>query len=380
MDIAIVNEYVHSSVNYGNVLQSYALCHYIKNINPDFGVKLVETVSHPNNYIQTKSYPMHILALKTFNKIKRVFLDTKKFRGMDERLDLFKKFLEQYVPLSENAVDYSGFKSLNFNTYIVGSDVVWFQEKNRINRIKFFDFKKKAGTRKISYAASFGCDWIPEENIKEIQRCLTDFDAVSVRENSSVELLKSIGINAVHVLDPTFLLDAEEWSSIEKLPINSKYANLDNNTNCLSIHDGLNYNNFIFAYILGTDADMRTAIMNWAEEKKLKVVAIPYASGKYNNVDENFGHIQVYDCSPQNWIWLIHHAEYIITDSFHGTAFSTIYRKKFVVLERMTSTDLNNRMLDYLKTIKQLDKMISFTELYRIDDMCWNYDMIYDIL
>ena len=88
----------------------------------------------------------------------------------------------------------------------------------------------------------------------------------------------------------------------------------------------------------------------------------------------------MYDCSRQNWIWLIHHAEYIITDSFHGTAFSTIYRKKFVVLERMTSTDLNNRMLDYLKTIKQLDKMISFTELYRIDDMCWNYDMIYDIL
>lgn len=86
-------------------------------------------------------------------------------------------------------------------------------------------------------------------------------------------------------------------------------------------------------------------------EKNLQIVSIPFASGRKNKLDRAFGDICLWDASPQNWIWLMHHAEYVITDSFHGIVFSTIFRRKFVPVQR-NDGHLMNRLTDYLNTIQ----------------------------
>ena len=128
-------------------------------------------------------------------------------------------------------------------------------------------------------------------------------------------MLKNIGINNVkHVCDPTLLLSKKEWENIEqKINIKEKY---------------------IFVYLLGKNKEQREKIKELAKELNLIIVDISHANGEFNKVDEGFSNYSIDNCSPEEWIWLIHNAEYIITDSFHGVVFSTIFNKKFFVLKR----------------------------------------------
>lgn len=389
MKILIINEYAPNNTNYGNCLQSYALSRYLTNLDNGFEVNVAYISRSRYNYIQTKYYSPRVFFSKVIKKINTILTKLKPYYDSEFRIEIFKTFMKQFVPICDKPMDYIGLKNKSYDTYIVGSDVVWAQQKYKFNRIKFLDFVKEQAVKKISYAASFGRDWIPDENIKDIKRCLTDFDSISVREASSINLLKEIGIDSVHVLDPTLLLEIEEWEKIEKEPDKSAVKHL-NKSSQISIdakyefdsnHDvtkGISFNNYkyVFTYILGTDLEMRKSITDWAKLRGLIIVTIPYASGENNYVDSDFGDFQISRCSPQNWIWLIHHADFVITDSFHGTVFSTIFKKKFVVVKRIYSIDINNRMIDYLKTIEETDKVVSFTDLSYTDMMDWNYAKI----
>ena len=117
--------------------------------------------------------------------------------------------------------------------------------------------------------------------------------------------------------------------------------------------------------------------MKYAHEKGACVVTIPYAQGQYLPEDDCFGDIQIGDCSIENWLWLIHHAECVFTDSFHGTVFSTIFHKPFVVLERIASIDINNRMQDYLREIRQEDKYLQKVDLTSMNLLVWDYEQIW---
>ena len=248
-----------------------------------------------------------------------------------------------------------------YDIMVVGSDVVWAQNEFNINRLKFLDFKLRKPFKKLSYAASFGENWIPKRNKKYIKKCLDDFDVISVREKSSLDLLKSIGVeNAVHVCDPTLLLSADEWSSVAEpvQEINEKY---------------------IFVYLLGKDVSQREAINNLAKKYNLKIATIPHANNVYDSVDDNFGDYKLMDASPENWLWLIKNAEYVITDSFHGTVFSTIFSKNFLVTKRHYEQDINMRMTDYLDTIGEQDKFVDILSVDSLDDFVWDYEKIYKI-
>lgn len=362
MKIGIVTLYTPDGINYGNCLQAFACNKYVKTVVDKNSDVITLPISNAlNNRLYTNKkcvrYARGIIS-KSLKSLFSTSNDDHSFLG--NRKESFIKFGEENIDYSPKSMTVSDLPKLNYDVYIVGSDVVWGQTEGIINRVRFLDFPLNGSMKKISYAASFGRDWIPEENIKHVKRCLSDFDAISVREESTVQLLKNIGIDAVHVLDPTLLLTKLEWKNLEE-PVN--------------IPD-----KYVFAYILGYDQEMRKELMEWAHERELSVVCIPYASGEYNHVDSTFGDIQISDCSPQNWVWLIEHAEYVITDSFHGTVFSTIFHKRFIVLERRQKNNINNRMVDFLKTIEQSDKMLSFSELCKADEMNWDYESIDQIL
>ena len=340
--IAIISELNLSNINYGNRLQAYALNEYLSEKYEEFNVYSL-ILKRKQKYKITKFSLKHNLAIYLIP-----LLTQKKERELNRtfknRMNLCNNFTINNTKYLNKEFGWRDINKANFDIYIVGSDIVWNQDLYLVNRFKFLDFKTKKEIKKISYAASFGRDFIPENNKKIIKKLLSSFDGISVRENSSIKMLNNLGIdNVVNTCDPTLLLTKQKWMSVEKNP-------------------NLTSKKFIFVYLLGKSKRQREFIIKFAEERNLIIINIPNANGIIDSSDEKFGNIQFDNCSPENWIWLIHHAEYIFTDSFHGVIFSSIFEKKFFALKREAKVDINNRINDYLKRINQEDKLISCNE------------------
>lgn len=349
--IGIISELNMSNSNYGNRLQAYALNSYINN-NFDYRAESIYLEKYDKKKI-TKIYIMDYI-----NRVKNKFIKKNINNSyFQKRISNCNKFSKNNTVLSFKALSWNDLLNSDYEYFITGSDVVWAQHRGEINRIRFLNFKNRNNAKKISYAASFGNDWIPKENIKHIKKYLKDFSFITVREASSVKMLKNIGIqNVEHVCDPTLLLSANDWTKIEKeVEVKEKY---------------------IFTYLLGKNKELRKEIKELSKKLNLKIVNIPHSDGIVSDVDENFADYNIDDCSPEQWIWLIHNAEYIITDSFHGCVFSTIFSKKFLVTNRDYTININNRMIDYLKQIDEIDKFVEISKISEIEKFNWDYKKI----
>ena len=353
MKVAIVSQLDLYNTNYGNRLQAYALNSYLNNNYKNLNV---ESLVFENNY-KKKRTKIGIKTIKNFiNKFKRSKTNNF-FYDFSNRLERFNEFSKKYTKLCSKELNWKSLKKTDYDIFVVGSDVVWAQYDEFVNKIRYLDFKNNTDFKKIAYSASFGRDYIPKENKKYLNKKLKKFDFISVREKSSIKLLKTIGINNVyHTCDPTLLIDKKHWSSIsKKVNIRDKY---------------------IFVYLLGKDKKQREEITKIARNLNLKIVTIPHANGLYNEVDDEFGDYRLDDCSPEEWIYLIENCEYVITDSFHGIVFSTIFEKKFIALKREYTEDINNRLMDYLDTIDEKDKYMVVPNFVKLKKIKWDYKKI----
>jgi len=295
--IGIITELINNSLNYGNVLQAFALNEYLNSFDNILAETLI--VNHIK-YKKNTSYSPIIIYNKIYRLLKnKLKTNVEKDYNFNERIELFNNFSSKIKKKYINSIE--EIIAADYDCIIVGSDIVWIQDKGVINRLKFLDFKIK---KKVSYAASFGTNFIPNENIKYIKKYLNDFSAISLRENNSVKMLNEIGIkNVKHVCDPTILIKKEEWQKKEKKPL----VNIDKK--------------YIFVYLLGKNKETRELIKNTAKTENLIIISVPHANGHYSDVDNNFADINICNCSPENWLYLIDNAEYIFTDSFHGAVF-----------------------------------------------------------
>ncbi len=354
--IGIISELNLKHANYGNRLQSYALNKYL-NTNYDCKAESITLKGIYDVNVKTKNY-----YFKFVKKIKKIpskikcKLNKRKY-SFAKRIEACNNFTKRNTILSPEPMTFEMIQNSDYDIFITGSDVVWAQVKGGVHRIRFLDFKAKKAFEKLAYAPSFGRDWIPEENVDTIKKFLSTFKALSVREKSSIKMLKNIGIeNVQHVCDPTLLINREDWQKVEKaVDIKEKY---------------------IFVYLLGKNKKQRKKIEDLAKKLNLKIVSVPHANEVYDSMDEDFGDYRVDNCSPEEWIWLIHNAEYVIIDSFHGVVFATIFEKKFLVAKRYYIENINNRMIDYLDTIEESDKLLDISDLATLDNMKWNYDKI----
>lgn len=209
------------------------------------------------------------------------------------------------------------FKVINneYDFFIVGSDQVWNPggihrfdrfRKRKVSDIKFLKFASPS--KRIAYAASIAQPDIPPALRDSFIESVNAMKAVTVREVEGAELIqKYTGRKVEVVLDPTMLLSANDWIKLERKPI---WLN--------------EVEKYLFTYFLGKRVDK--VIEKVAIENNLKII---------NMLDfNNFDH---YTTSPEEWIYLIHHAELVYTDSFHGTVFSILFKKPFVVCDRIES-------------------------------------------
>lgn len=363
MKIGIVSEFKRNTLNYGNHLQAYALNRFVgKFPSVDCVDSLVMGDHLLNHYTRIFSLrAMRAVYYTLHNELKRLQPNrVKEYPQFSERFKAFEAFRNKYISSPPNPIEGNEICQTDYDVMIVGSDVVWEQQRVKVCRTKFLAFSAQKEFQRIAYAASFGRDYIPEENTACIRKYLQRFDAISVREHSSVSMLNNIGVkNVSYCLDPTLLLTKEEWEALEEKPEHMSLGQP-----------------YVFAYLLGEDAQQRQKIMRLAAENSWKVATVPFANGSPFNEDEQFGDIQLFGCSIENWLWLIHHAEYVFTDSFHGVVFSTIFQKRFIALKRPGKVDINNRVQDYLREIGQTDKALSAECIDHIGKLSWDYKEI----
>ena len=203
-----------------------------------------------------------------------------------------------------------------FKLFLCGSDQIW--APNVLNEVYLFSFLKDEQVR-CSYAASIGLKEIPDELDKVYLKYLNKFSLITVREKQGCQLLKDkYNIDAQCVLDPTFLLPAEQWKRLAK-------------------SSGKNHK-FLFCYFLGSNAKHR----NWVSElqKATGFDVVCLSDNRNEHVSDWEFHYRI---GPSHFLGFLLDCEFMVTDSFHGVALAINLQKPFYAVERFTEEDDKNQ-------------------------------------
>ncbi len=305
MKIAILTQPLHN--NYGGLLQAFALQKYLKEQGNE-----VMTVDFAWNqklrYFGVKSILGNIIRKYILRRnIRSIFpITNEEKRRIGQHTD---RFTAEYIRTTQKVYsvdEMSYIKNYQFDAYVVGSDQVWRPAYSPGMSAFFLSFLTKSDdAKRITYAASFGvdnCSEFSQQALKEYAVLLEQFDAVSVREDSAVDLCKQhFGVVAEHVLDPTFLLDKEVYSQLveqDKCPAS---------------------NGNMMVYVLDQSSEKKAIIQAVANERSLTPYTVmPDEKGVYPPVTQ--------------WLRGFMDAEYVVTDSFHGVVFSIIFNKPFIAI------------------------------------------------
>lgn len=326
--VGVCIKYFHE--NYGGMLQAFAttkllekynvkyeLIRYQKKKDINFIIKSIPRMF--NNVLINDKY-------EAFQK-KLSFKKHPEFAANDKiRMDAFHQFREKHFADKLSEV-YYGFNNLKegakkYSIVLTGSDQLWSPAGLPTN---FYNLMfVPDNIRKISYASSFGVKYIPWYQKKRTAEFLNRIDFISMRENAGKRIVKDLtGKDVPVVLDPVFMLDSDEWNKL--IPYKSEFNEP-----------------YIFAYFLGKNSEHRKAVKEFAEKKGLKIVTLRHLD-QYVEEDESFGDYAPYDVGPDKFLNLLRGAAYVCTDSFHGSVFSIIHKKQFIIFNRYSDNSKHSK-------------------------------------
>lgn len=341
-------------VNYGGLLQNYALQQVLLQAGHE-----VETIDwYPSyNSLRERLYRVKRAMLSVFFPEKYPKL---RYQPTEEERKVIQRntnhFISTYINHTEKVRSKEGFitkaKEGNYDAYVVGSDQCWRPRYNAFLTSMFLDFAKEEKPQRIAYAASFGTDqWEFTQEMTSICAPLAQkFDFVSVREDSGVKLCKEhLGVNAVHVLDPTLLLTKEDYIHLIEAEKEPKAKGT------------------LFNYILDPDTVKSAFINRVAKERGLKSFQVlPKCQAETRTMDDIKNHIE--DCvfpGVTTWLRAFMDAEMTIVDSFHGMVFSIIFNKPFWVIGNVNRG--MSRFTSLLKLFHLEDRLLDTNQLQEVD-------------
>ena len=313
----------HGSYNYGSVLQAYALQQFVLYLYPQSKYEIINFRPEVQKEMYWQTYPP--VTLKT---VVKGIMRLPYWNFLKRQAEAYEEFFVKYLNLTAEVTE-SELPQLSdkYDCFISGSDQI-FNIRNRDFSLAYL-LNFTDSPNKLSYAASMGplaIDWGKYDKDKYV-KYLRQFKFLSLREQHSKEMadyLLKTNTSEIHI-DPTFLLTAEEWRKIQ-----SKR----------------NYNNgkYILIYCLEPSKRHLEIAKKLSKETKLPIVSTGYR----NKYDYCNPFVKFYDAGPTDFLALIDNAEMVLTSSFHGTAFSIIYDKKFWVIDGME----DNRICNLLKLME----------------------------
>lgn len=309
----------HFVNNFGAALQTYALSEAMKKYC-DTEVQIVDYRHWFIRFTDTvRLFPITTNKAEFVSGIKTMHLRL-------GRLNKFKNFHKNYFNMTKC---YHSPKQLRrdkpaCDKFVCGSDQIW----NPIVTLGvaepyYLGFEEKK-ENKISYAASFGVSEIKKNHGRKMRKYLRELGAVSVREKEGISLVKKVsGRQAVQLIDPTFLLEKEDWKKVASKPV----------------ADG----EYILLYIMQRNEEIYEYVRKIKEELNLKVVEISRYGFRPAFVDES-----IMNVGPREFVSLFENAKFVVTNSFHGLAFSVIFEKDFYLIP---SKKFNSRMSNLLEVL-----------------------------
>ena len=317
MKIGIVTLY--DNRNFGNRLQNYAVQMYFEHMGFQ-----TETFSH-KKYLSTDlstvkvirhwiAMPIHFLIRATEYEKKRL----KRIQTNVAREKTIAAFTLEYIYCGSIISKYRFPKSIraDYDFFVTGSDQVWHCWSGSRRELELFFLRFADSSQRLTIAPSFGFNEFPKKYLKTYKKGLEGFKYLSVREERGAELIKELtGKDATVLLDPTMLIDTSEWLKILRQP--SQYVD----------------DNYIFVYSLGDfKGDVKDKTYALATDLGLQVIDIMDKDSDY------YIHTR-----PDEFLYWIHNARLIVTDSFHASVFSMLFNRPFVVTERSDLKGMGSR-------------------------------------
>lgn len=321
MKVAILTLY--GLFNFGNRLQNFALQELLNELKIE-----TETIIFPEekNSKTVEYYKLffrkklgHIVHLRR----NRIFvLRDKKFEEFNN------SYIRSNYYTDKSCVEISS----KFDYFIVGSDQVWNPELLKSTNKYFLPFAEPE--QRIAFAASFGVTKLAAKDYNYFQKNIRNFHKISVREDTGAELVEALSGKKVPVLlDPTLFISVHKWRMMAKYHPDTEKS-------------------YILMYFLNTPKPETVVwIKKIAQKRNLEIINI-------NDIKEKKHYIS----GPQEFIGYIDKANLICTDSFHGTVFSILLKKPFVVFKREYNVDMYSRLETLLHKFSLLDRQIAFID------------------
>ena len=319
--------------NYGSTMQSYALQAFLKKHGFESDIL---AYSPP----KTKN-----LRLKILNHSVKATLEYKanelyvKLRGTgaQNNLHLFNEFRNKNMTFSESCSTRAEIAAMNdkYDAFVCGSDQIWNPFYfDPVYALEFVDGNR----RKIAYAPSFGTNEISKKSAARMKKPISSINYLSVRELNGVQLIQKLtGREAIQVSDPVMLLNRKDWE-----------------------HLATNFNDehpYILCYFLRKNKSFHNFALQMSNKLDCGIKLIPMVMGDFKKpqvIKEPVG--------PEEWLGLIKNARMVVTDSFHCTLFSIIFRKDFAVFKAFRDEDKrsqNSRIDCLLETTGLTDRIIN---------------------
>ena len=311
----------HRTLNYGAVLQCYALTRAISNLGYD-----VSVIDYRSPLIEQREMRPRFFSRK----------NVKNFVGFP--FEMLLKYARRHS-FSNSKVRVASLRQVRsdidlvpqlqgLDSVMVGSDQVW--NLGLTGGDYQYFLPGPGGFKKNSYAASFGSKKVAQSD--RVAEYLKDFNHVGVRECDGVRMAREMGVNASQVLDPTLLLTAERWRSVSfsarQLP-----------------------DRYIVAYAVNMKDDVVFRAKKIAAERHIPLV---YVHG--NDWTPVAGAKNIYAARPDEFIYLIQKAEVVVTSSFHGTCFSILMHRPFTIVMNLWKENANSRLESLLQLVGIDDK------------------------
>lgn len=351
MKIAIITR--HAISNYGSVLQTLATQETIRKMG--YECKIIDYIRKDETYYSVEKTLLKNKTNWNRNLLKRsIYL----LLRTPETIIAGKKFEKERSALLNTTIpfhDVNQLGSLNYeyDMFITGSDQVWGPTScGEIDPAYFLSFvssKEKC----ISYAASFGRTEFTEGALTSYKSLISNYKYLTVREDSALEILSSLGFESRQVLDPTLLLSEKDWAKWEK---------------------DIKYKNYVLVYQLHNDPNLDAYAKKVADKMGVQLIRISTALHQMSRNGQF-----IWCPSVGEFLSYIKNARCLITDSFHGTAFAINYNTNFVEvlpnnrtgtrnISILSMTGLTNRILKDFSDINLADQFIDFDNANTVID------------
>lgn len=360
--VALISYNIHSDhMNYGAALHSFAFQQYlykygIRSIIIDYYPKMLEgrNIKYPFlNFLRI--WHIRTFVRHQLNWLRGFFSNIRKYKKFERFFELYTKKTKKCFSHVE-LMTATSIEGLPIDTFVCESDVIWkLYSKYDFNDVFFLNFPSAENKRKVAYSPSLGARTFDKEEERMFVKLISDFAGISTRERQGANYIKELtGRNVDWVLDPTLLLNDDDYDKIATAPKEHGYILL--------------YNCMVNDHVMIREAE------SFAKKRGKRLIEI--SNWSINKMKYN--HTVKTDVGIEEFLGYMKYADFVICNAFHGFCFSVIYRRPVFLFQRDSS---DYRMKNITDALGLSDRMIPYYDKHiPVDIKDIDYDAVYKLL